>query len=162
MFSKLFGSPKNHPYNQATGHFRNLRNYPSGSAEYLNAILEIIRLCQIAIQINKFDGDAHVLLANAYLLAALNSIFGKGYPFFLARAAAVIQATKSGSMYLKNRENRDKIYEGIVNQLSTEMPNWLEGVQHLPVDMNQLQKGYYGQAINPTGLDEIKNLLASE
>jgi len=162
MLSKLFGSPKKFPFNQANEHFRNLRLYESGSPQYINAILEIIRLCQMAILSNKHDGDAHVLLANAYLLATCRCTYGKGYPYFLARAAAVIQATRAGSMYIKNREIADKIYRGIVEQLSTQMPDWVEGVQRLPKDMNQLQQGYYDAAISSSSLDEIKTVLTSE
>jgi tetratricopeptide (TPR) repeat protein len=162
MLSKLFGSPKNFPFNQANEHFRNLQFYEIGSAQYINAILEIIRLCQTAIQNNKHDGDAHVLLANAYLLATCRCTYGKGYPFFLARAAAVIQATRSGIMYIKNREIADKIYKGIVEQLSTQMPDWVEGVQRLPKDMTQLQQRYYNVAINSSSLDEIKTALTTD
>jgi tetratricopeptide (TPR) repeat protein len=162
MLRKLFGSPKNFPFNQANEHFRNLRFYESGSPQYINAILEIIRLCQMAIQSNKHDGDAHVLLANAYLLATCRCTYRKGYPYFLARAAAVIQATRAGSMYIKNREISDKIYRGIVEQLSTQMPDWVEGVQRLPKDMNQLQQGYYDAAISSSSLDEMTTALTND
>jgi len=162
MVNKLFGSPKNHPFNQATEHFRNLRYYESGSPQYVNTILEIIRLSQMAIQSNKHDGDAHVLLSNAYFLAALSCTFKKGYPYFLARAAATIQATRLGSMYIKNREIAEKMYGGVVKQLSTQMPDWVEGVERLPKDMNQLQKMYYDAAINSSSLDEMKVMLTSE
>ena len=162
MLNKLFGSPKNHPFNQATEHFRNLRYYENGSPQYVNAILEIIRLCRMAIQSNKNDGDAHVLLANAYFLAALGCTFQKGYPYFLARAAAAIQATRQGSMYIKERQIAEKMYGGVIEQLSTQMPDWVEGVEHLPKDMNQLQKLYYDAAVNSSSLDEMKTLLTSE
>lgn len=162
MLNKLLGSQKNDTFNQANKHFRNLRYYTSGSNQYINTILEIIRLCQMAIQKNKNDGDAHVLLSNAYLLAALSCTFGKGYPFFLARAAAVIQATRAGHLYIKNRENADKIYNGIVEQLTSQMPDWVEGVQRLSTDMNKLHQGYYSDAINPSHKDEIKTVLLSQ
>jgi hypothetical protein len=162
MLNKLFGSPKNHSFNQALEHFQNLRYYESGTVQYVDTVLEIIRLCQIAIQDNKNDGDAHVLLANAYLLATLSSAFGKGYSFFLAKAASVIQPTRARSMYIKNRENADKVYQGIVEQLSTQMPDWVEGVERLPKDMDQLQRAYSHSAIDPLSLDEIKTMLTSE
>ncbi len=105
MLGKLFGTPKNSPFNQATEYFQNLRYYESGSPQYVSTILEIIRLCQMAIQGNKNDGDAHVLLANVYVLAALDCTYTKGYPYFLARSAAVMQATRSRKMYIKNSRN---------------------------------------------------------
>lgn len=162
MLNKLFGSLKNDKFNQATERFRNLRYYESGSPQYINTILEIISLCRKAIQSNKNDGDAHVLLANAYYLAALRCTFQKGYPYFLARAAATIQATRIGSMYIKNREIAEKMYGGVVQQLSTQMPDWVEGVERLPKDMNQLQTMYYDAAINSSSLDEMKTLLTRE
>lgn len=162
MLNKLFGSPKNHPFNQATEYYRNLRNYESGSPQYVNAILEIIRLCRMAIQSNKNDGDAHVLLSNAYFLSALSCTFQKGYPYFLARAAATIQATRQGNMYIKERQIAEKMYNGVVEQLSTQMPDWVEGVERLPKDMKQLQQKYYESAIQSSSLDEMKNMLAGE
>jgi len=162
MLNKLFGSMKNDRFNQAKEQFQNLRNYESGSSEYVSTILEVIRLCQMAIQGNKNDGDAHVLLANTYLLAALSCTFGKGYPYFLAKAAAVIQVFRTGSMYIKNRDNAEKVYGGIVEQLTTQMPDWVEGVQRLSKDMNELHQVYYSNAINPSSLIEIKTMLTSE
>jgi hypothetical protein len=163
MLNKLFGSPKNHPFNQALEHFQKLPHYESGTAQYVNTILEIIRLCQIAIQNNKNDGDAHVLLANTYLLATLSSAFKKSYSFFLAKAASVIQTTRAGGgMYIKNRENADKVYQGIVSQLSTQIPDWVEGIELLPKDMNELQRSYYRSAIDPLSLNEIKTMLTTK
>jgi len=162
MLNKLFGSSRNQSFNKALEHFQNLRHVESGTAQYVNTMLEIIRLCQIAIEENKNDGDAHVLLGNAYLLATLSSVFGKGYSFFLARAAAVIQATREGRMYIKNSENGEKVYQAIVEQLSTQMPDWVEGVERLPKDMPKLQREYYQRAISPLGLAEIKEMLTSQ
>lgn len=159
MFNSLFDPSENSPFNRATELFHNLRNYPSGSEVYVNTILEIIKLCQIAIQEVSFDGDAHVLLANVYLLAALNGGFTRSYPFFLAKAASVIEATKTSNMPITNREIADKIYKGIFEQLSTQMPDWVKNVQKLPKDMSQLQKKYYKGALTPSSLEEIKNML---
>lgn len=162
MLNKLFGSSKNHPFNQATEHYRSLRHYDNGSPQYINTILEIIRLCRIAIQSNKSDGDAHVLLANAYFLAALSCAFQKGYPYFLARSAAAIQATRRGTMYIKDRQIAEKMYNGVVEQLSTQIPDWVENMERLPKDMNQLQQLYYDAAVDSSSLDEMKTLLTSE
>ena len=162
MLNKLFGSIKNHPFNQALEHFQNLRFYEMGSPQYVNTILEIVRLCRMAIQIDRHDGDAHVLLANVYLLATLWCTLNKGHPYFLARAAATIQATRTGRMFIKNREIADKVYGGIVKELSTQMPDWVEGVEQLPGDMSQLQREYYDSAISSLSLDEIKIMLTRE
>jgi hypothetical protein len=162
MLNKFFGSLKNDPFNQANEHYQNLRNYKSGSPQYKNSILEIIRLSRMAILRNKDDGDAHVLLANAYFLAALNCGFQKGYPYFLARAAASIQATRIVRIYIKNRELADKVYNGIVEQLATQMPDWVEGVERLPEDVNQLYKSYYDAAIDSSTLEEMDAMLTRE
>ena len=62
-------------------------------------------------------------------------------------------------MPIRNREIADKIYKGIVEQLSTQMPDWVKNVQKLPKDMSQLQKQYYKDALNSSSLEEIKNML---
>ena len=162
MLKKLFSPLKNDPFNQANEHFHRLRYFESGSPQFENAIFEIIRLCQLAIQKDTHNGDAHVLLANAYLLAALNCAFSKGYPFFLARAAAVIQATRRERMYIKNKGIADKIYRGIYEQLSEQTPDWVEGVNRLTNDMNTLHVGFYANAINPSNFDQVKSMLTSE
>lgn len=162
MFNKLFGSPKNHPYIQATEHYRNLRYFEMGSTQYVNEILEIIRLCRMAIQNNNNDGDANVLLANAYLLAALSCVLQDGYPYFLARAAATIQATREGGLYMKERQYADKLYNGVIEQLSSQMPDWYEGLKRLPKDMKLLNQKYYDSAINSSSLDELEEMLVRE
>ena len=152
MLNKFFGSAKNQPFNQALAHFRNINSYERGSPELASALFEIIRLCQIAIdESNKRDGDAHVLLANAYALAATG--FPESYSYFLPRALATIQATRAGSMYIKNRETADKVYTDIVKLLTE-----VGGIPPMTKDMLQ---GCYELAINQFIGNhlEIKNKL---
>ncbi|MBI3169890.1 MAG: hypothetical protein HYZ22_15515 [Chloroflexi bacterium] len=159
MFNNPSNSSEDSLFDQATEFFRSIRNYPVDSANYISAIIEVIKLCQKAIQEVGFDGDAHVLLANAYLLAALSGAFTKSYPFFLARAASVIEATKTDNMPIRNREIAEKIYRGVVDQLSIPLPSWVKDVQQLPKDMRRLHKQYYEDAINPLTLDEMMKML---
>ena len=165
MFRKLFGSPTptSEYYVQALRHYQNLRNYPNNSPQAVNTIYIIIKLCQLAISDNKFDGDAHVLLANGYLLAATLCVYGKGYSFFLARAAAVIQAVKTRNMQINERENADKIYKGVSTMLSAQdkFPEWAL-VEPLPTNMDLLERAYYQRATDPSYQNEIQEMLKSE
>jgi len=71
----------------------------------------------------------------------------------------VIQATRSRKMYIKNREIEDKIHDGIVKQLATQMPDSVEGVERLPTDLNLLNQLFYDAAIASSSLDEIRAVL---
>jgi hypothetical protein len=70
MFKYLFNSKK-HPFNQASNLYDQLRNLDTSGDEYDRVVGEIIKLCCNAISLNQNDGDAHVLLANAYLLVVV-------------------------------------------------------------------------------------------
>ncbi len=76
MLRTLFGNPKKHPYNQASRLFSTLQNLSPQDPAYLLTLGQITTLSQEAIELNQYDADAHVLLANVYLLAAFASISG--------------------------------------------------------------------------------------
>lgn len=162
MLKNLFGASKKNYFNQALEEYRKIGNHPGGGQEILNIMLEIIRLCQLAIQENKNDGDAHVLLANIYLLSAMNNSFSEGYSFFLARAAATIQAVKTRHMYIKNNQIADSVYKGIINQLTDKIPDWVKKGNSLPNDMDKLEREYYAEAISSFSFNVIRGKLIGE
>ncbi len=155
---KSFFSASSDLFNQATEHYRRLRYLEMGSPEYSKSLFETIRLCQLAIQKYQKDGDAHVLLANAYDMAALDCIFSKGFPFFLARAVAVMQTAKDERMYIKQRGIADKVFSGTLEQLSSQEQYLGDDVLPLPNDKQLLRKDYYQKAIDPSNLVDMINL----
>jgi hypothetical protein len=104
MFKYLFNI-QNHPFNRAAKRFRQLRYLEQSGWEYWRTIIEIIKLCWEAIGLNKYDGDAHVMLANAYLLAAFGAFQEfkpEGYIHNMSCCAAIIYEWKTNPrMYSK-------------------------------------------------------------
>lgn len=159
MLKALFGSAKDDPYNQALDHFRKLRDLSTSDPAYLSNIMAIIRLCQLAIRQRPTDGDAHILLANAYLLTALSEPFGDLYAFALARGAAAIHQWKSVPMKSKARAIGEKIMLGIQDQLAKDRPDWMG--PNLPNDFAKLHFDYYEGAIDPSALDQMSRLVGA-
>lgn len=152
MFKKLF-SPQNHPFNRAAKMFGQLRYLDQSNREYWQTLIEIIKLCWEAIKLNKYDGDAHVMLANVYLLAgfrAFQEFKPEGYIHNMSRCAAVIYEWKTNrSMYSKEKEQGEKIYREVTKLLEEPMPDWMN--INLTTDIRKLHKNFYLKAI---GLDE--------
>ena len=148
MLKYLFNI-KNHPYNRAAKKFRQLRYLDQGNQECQLAIAEINKLCREALILNKYDGDAHVLLANVYLLAAfsdLQEFNSEGYVHNMSHCAAVIYEWKIyPRMYSKEKENGEKIYQRVINALEEPLPDWMN--MGLPNDISKLHKDYYAKAI---------------
>jgi len=152
---KSFFNASSDLFNRAAGQFRSLRNLEAGSSAYSKAMFEAIKLCQQAIQKYPKDGDAHVLLANLYYLAAFDCFMSIGYPFFLARASAVMQAAKESRMYIKQRQIADKVFRGILEQLSSQNQIPDNEVLPLPNDLPQLRRDYYQKAIDSSFIVEM-------
>jgi len=157
MLKALFGSAKDDPYNQALDHFRKIRNLSVSDAAYMSNLLAIIRLCQLAIRMRPADGDAHILLANAYLLAAFSDPFGELYAFALARAAAAIHQWNVVPMRSKEKAIGAKVLQGIQAQLAQERPDWMG--MSIPGDIARLHSDYYDDAVDPASLDQMSRLI---
>jgi hypothetical protein len=103
----MFGRRKRQrdPFNEALEHYRRLYSIEDPSA-YREELAEIIRLCQLGIEKQRGNGDAYVLLANAYLLASAevrlrdDSLYG----YFLSRACAVAYQWASGGVWTRNKD----------------------------------------------------------
>ena len=160
MLKALFGSAKDDPLQQAIDHFHKLRNFSPGDPAYNATLLMIVRLSQLTIQQRKADGDAHVLLANAYLLAAFSDPFGEAYPFALARAAAAIYHWKTVPMHTKEGEIGEKIFRGVENELAKDRPSWMGPA--LPNDISQLHQTHYEKAKDPTAVEDLSRLLTQD
>jgi hypothetical protein len=145
---KYLFNPKIDPYNKAAKLFGQLRNLDDQGQEYWNILLEGVLLCCEAIKLNKYDGDAHVMLANFYLLAAFIAIprHPEGYVFNISRCSALMYEWKHNKrMHSKFTEQGDKIYGEIVQRLKEPNPEWLN--IELTRDMSKLHEDFYKKAI---------------
>jgi len=158
MLKALFGSSKDDPYNQALDHFRRLRSLPNSDPAYAANLTTIVRLCQLAIRQRPADGDAHILLANAFLLLALAFPFSEVYPYALSRAAAAIYQWKHVPMHSKERAIGDSIFRGVNDQLASERPQWMGPAP--PTDLRALHFQFYQSALDPASLDTLSRLIA--
>ncbi|MFC1994889.1 hypothetical protein ACFLVK_00590 [Chloroflexota bacterium] len=84
-----------HHFNQAINAWKNAgQAFKKGSTAELNHLIaETIRHCQLSLEADSNNGDAHVLLADALLLAAVSGTrdpSDKRYKYLASRAAAVI------------------------------------------------------------------------
>jgi hypothetical protein len=160
MFKALRDSLEANPYNQAIDHFQKLRQLdPSGPA-YSATLLKVISRCQLAIQKRRAHGDAHVLLANAYLMAALSFPYGDVYQYALVRCAAVIQHCMIDPMFIGEQEIGSKILNKVEDELEKGRPSWAG--ESPPNDIAELHEAYYGKALNYSSVEELSDLLAQE
>lgn len=163
MLKWLFSPADDHPYNKATKLFKELRYLYSNNERYLSNLTGIIYLCQSAIQENKFDGDSHVLLSNAYLLASLDCIYRPGHFYFLARSAATIYVTKLDNINIKERLIAERLVQSVTQQLANPIPQFLVG-DLVPITQNleRLYQDYYYDSIYNTKEDDIRRMLKAE
>lgn len=159
MLKAIFGSAKDDPYNQATQHFAKLRNLAQSDPAYAANLIQIIRLCQLAVSQRPADGDAHILLANAYLLASLINPFGESYTYALARAAAAIFHWKEVPMCSKAQQIGEKIFQGVLEQLGQDRPAWMG--PSLRGDQQSIHRDFYPSAIDPSSLDALARLITA-
>ena len=137
---------RKHPYNKAVEHFGKLRIFSQDSPRYKETLLEVIRLTKEALRKNKRDGDAHVLLANVYYLAALMDFPSDNYSRYLPLAAAVIFEWKSTPMYTKSKEIGEKVYYGVLEAVNRDIPEWM-GIPKPEGTIEELHSQYYQQAL---------------
>lgn len=103
-------------YNKAVDSFHKLRKYPPDSPSYERTLLDVIRYSKEAINKNRNDGDAHILLANAYYLASMTDFPSDNFSRYFPLAAAVIYEWKTRPMYSKAKENGENIYQGVLER----------------------------------------------
>jgi len=115
----LLAEARGDPFNEAADHYQKLRYLMGQPDQYKRELLEIIRLCQMAIAKNPRNGDAFVLLANALVLAAgdLRFINEEAYDYFLTRAGAVMQHWISSGIYTRNRKLGLQLLQSIKDEI---------------------------------------------
>jgi hypothetical protein len=125
----LFGESNSEPdklFREANEIYRTLPQAGPGSWEYRLRAHEVISRLRSAIELEKNHGDAHVLLANTYLLLDLSISAGDKHilpiNFPLLYAVATIEAWSSSPMrrypFTKNVKNGKIMHESILHELA--------------------------------------------
>ncbi len=160
MFKALRESMETNPYNQAIEQFQKLRQLDSTDPAYSGTLLKVINRCQLAIHKEPKHGDAHILLANTYLLAALTFPYGDVRSYALARSAAVIQHCMVDPMPMREQEIGSRVLNKVENELEKGSPSWAG--ETLPADLEELHDAYYGKALDHSSVEELSKLLKIE
>jgi hypothetical protein len=134
-------------FNKALDEYMKIRDTDPDSPEYYQHIVNVIKFSKEAISKNKNDGDAHVLLANGYLLAALDNFPGEKYTRYMPLAIAVIHEWKTRDMYTKNMDQGNYVYRGIVDRFMEKHPSWM-GVELLSNSIEDIHRDYYMDAVS--------------
>ena len=118
MSKKLFRS-KTDPYPLAARIFAQLRDLDENEGWYGECLVNILMFCTVAINLDRLDGDAHVLIANAYLLTAFRAAQKDNRELYtgnMMRCAAVIYEWKTNpKMISREREMGEKIYREVMS-----------------------------------------------
>ncbi len=162
MLKALFQNRDNHPYNKAVNLWQTTKRlHNKNTGEFESGIIEVINYCKAAIKQNKNDGDAHVLLANAYYISTLPPFPPTNYPMFFPFAVAVIQEWEYRNLWTKNRDNGIQLYRIIFNALQNPIDYWTLKNAPIKKDMESLQLEFYSQAIG-SSVEPEKSMPKSE
>lgn len=150
--------------NEAVSHYTRLRYLLDRPARFRFELGEVIRLCQWTIAIDSRQGDAYVLLANAYSLFDSHvASIGLEPHYYLRWAAAIIQhwadTPLSQYPFTKNTQIGRTLYENIVSQIIRENVGTYEQVVN---QMKEWSKLYLQEALSPTSFATIREQLNAE
>lgn len=151
-------------WNEARDHYARLRHLFNEPGRYRFELGEVIRLCQWAIAANRKDGDAHVLLANAYSLLDSQVTHTSAEPFkYLRWAASILQhwhdTPLSQYPFTKNMEIGHQLYSSILESLLR-----VDRVspEQLVSNIRQRSQDDLLLALSPATFGDIKRQLESE
>ncbi len=119
--------------------------------------LEVIRLCQLVLLHDAKNGDAHIMLANAYVVLALGTRSSTLIPHCIARAFMIIRLWHTEkSMRTINPELGLRLYDFIHNSLETlrtDVPNFEQTF------VNNISLEFLFRAAMPRHFSEFKSLV---
>lgn len=148
-------------FNHALDIYQGLRQYPVQSWPYHNALIEICSYCQQAIGANDRHGDAHVLLANTFLLIHIDTFPNTSNSLPIKLATAVIQHWADEPMrqrpWTKNVDNGWSVYGMVSSGLQEAEPS---SVSDLEMEMRQLKGDLYLESISDQSLSIIRELIS--
>ena len=135
-------------YNQAVSKFMNLHLHKTvNPAGYKQMLLEIIELLQETLKKDKRNGDAYVMLANAYYLITLPPFDGRNYSIYMPLAAAVVSHWKNSRFYTKDKQNGAIMYSKIVDAIVEPIVYWKEGTPIETTNLSVLEQKYLFTAL---------------
>jgi tetratricopeptide (TPR) repeat protein len=162
---KLSTKPLSNPDEIAYEIYTNLRSQtdvlskmksdPSG---YKAKVIELIRLCQLAIQSQLGKGDAFLSLANGYYFAAEMSqgqSRAGAYQYSLSRGYSVVFEWAFRKIETDNQNYGDGLLKGIKEQLASTGMTVAQIHQH----MHEQRSKYFTSAISPTSLRILGGVL---
>lgn len=150
--------------NDAIGHYSRLRFLTHDLPRYRFELGEVIRLCQWSIAADHKNGDAYILLANAYSELDSNVQFGASDHFqYMRWAAAIIQHWSDTPLrnfpFTKNKKIGEKLYEEILDSVIKNGGYSKDQGQH---QMKTWSKSYVDDALNPRSYSDIKEKLNNQ
>ncbi len=154
----ILAEARGDPFNQAVEHYQKLRYLGSEPSRLQEELLEVIRLTQVALAKDRYNGDAMVLLAHALLLASFQALqfSEQGYAYFVTRAASVIEHWSSTPARTRNRENGKTVHWRIRAEI--EQPKALTTaalLRHLTASRQIL----FDEALDPRCFPDIQRLI---
>ena len=155
----LFAPTQSH-FNEAVGHFYRLRYLMGEPKAARRELLEVIRLCQLAIAETPRLGDAYVMLAHALSMAAdeMGGVDNADGRYFLLRAAAVIQHWRHGSFHTKNEAVGLQMLDSIRGQLLRAKCCREEGLERT---MESLRRTALSDTLRPESYTKMQAMLTS-
>ncbi|MDO8970765.1 MAG: hypothetical protein Q7U74_08765 [Saprospiraceae bacterium] len=150
--------------NEAIEHFTRLRFLMDTPPRYRFELGEVIRLCQWSIAADNRQGDAYVLLANAYSLLDSQTKTTASEPhFYMCWAGAIIQHWNDTPLrqypFTKNGKIGDQLYEMIIDHFITVNQSSRSDVIS---EIKEWAKDVLQQALSPATYEKIKEQLERE
>jgi tetratricopeptide (TPR) repeat protein len=151
-------------FKEAMEHYFRLRFLMDAPPKYRFELGEVIRLCQWSIAADNQNGDAYILLANAYSLLDSCVRYSESDPiYYLKWAGAIIQYWAISPLknyhHTKNIQIGDRLYESIVKSIKeyTHQSEW-----DITTDMRKWKKEIVNDALSPVSFTKIKKQLENE
>jgi hypothetical protein len=135
-------------FNQAVDVYKRLRGADIRTAEYLEDLSRVISSCQKAISLDCRNGDAHVLLANAFYLlhVAIYPMTRNEFPLRLAAATIQHWCDQPAGQppWTRDVDTGCRTYEVIARTLSGILPECADCEER---EMRCLEAELYPQAL---------------
>lgn len=142
-------------FNKANSLHKELRIAIEDQKLFRSHLLEIIRLCQLAIELDPLDGDSHIMLASSYMQLAFDGLGTHVYSDCLLKAGASIHKWKSAKLRAVNHNNGEKMHNDIMRHLADNFPSLT------PSMLATIHDTHYTSAVDPKGLNALRALVDS-
>jgi len=141
-------------FNEANALYQGLKSEKAHTKQSREDLARIVQLCQLAIEKDSHNGDAHVMLAAAYQMLALDggpesalSVYCEG------KAAAVIHHWNIARLYTRNQSIGQRVCDEILAHQAQKYP--VLG----PSKMADINNMMYFDAIDRRGFGKLEEIL---